>query len=290
MAAGRSISRKTDYGLIKGLQLKPRTVLYASIIMNQRWHAGDDRHHGEDAMKLSIHSFRGRMTKFQGPGLIIGILVFGAILALTTTARSESWKSKDWTRWTLQDCMQITTDSPWADTYREHQAYLGNDTIMPSPVTAVVSSSLMIRQAYVRQQQLRIGQSDLISPEMRNQGEAMLQDRSDACLNESFSDRIVVTITGVFPGEFKTPPELEVSGRKYPPMEISQENPVGKACTSHMLIAGLPASEYVYPRVVNGNPVIGPKDKRIVITTATTWAHNFVFNLQRMVYKGKPDF
>ena len=243
-------------------------------------------------MKLHIQWFRGRMTQHCGFAITAGIVAVCALLALPPAGRSASWKTKDWTQWTLPECQAILTNSPWAETYGLNPTLVdGGPGVQSientSAATAMISSSLVIRQASLRQLQLLEGRIPFGKLEQVQKVQQGFQKQTDACLSQNFDDRILVTIIDPHPSGFKSAPELVVSGRRYLP--ISQGGSVPNPCPKNAATIGTPYV-FAYPRVVNGKPVLGPDDKKFTIKTPKGWERDFEFGLKSMTYKGKPDF
>ena len=207
---------------------------------------------------------------------LLGVPALAIFLAFATSTKSPPWIARDWTQWTHEDCIQILTDSPWAVTFGvRHPA--ANGQVTYANATAQISSSLVIRQAWVRQWVLPQELLSSFDPQQKRERE----QQAAACLNRSFDDRIVVTvlIDPAYTDDFKMGPEMEVSHRKYHPLLTSQ-NDFRNPCNGG----------YAFPRVVQGKSVVEQGDKKLEILTPSTWKRDFEFNIQKMVYNGKPDF
>ena len=109
----------------------------------------------------------------------------------------------DWTQWSVDDAIQILTDSPWASELSYREPYTAEEANWAGP-TAFIISSLVVRQALTR-----YGEKDT------------------ACLTESFNDRIIVRFSER--DIFKKPPDLDVSGKKIPPLAEHRPNSAGCA-------------------------------------------------------------
>jgi hypothetical protein len=184
-------------------------------------------------MNRQFHSPLYGSRNLRSAAALLAILAAAIFLALPSAARNSSpWKDKDWTQWTLDDCTQILTDSPWASqiTYREPYTYEQAHWTGP---TAVILSSLVVRQALARYRQ---------------------QDAP--CLAESFDDRIIVRFSE---GDiFKKLPDLDVSGKKISPLAGHRANSPG--CSF-----GSDAAEFSYPRVVDGKSIFKSGSNSLVI-------------------------
>ena len=235
---------------------------------------------------------RGCAAKYRKLGMSVGIVAFSVFVALTSTARSSSWKDKDWTQWTKQDCQEILWYSPWASFIKQvSQPRDRVSTPVPTP-RAIVRSSLVVRQVFAR-----LGQMDphFTFPDMP--GQQVVGGGDIDCINEDFGDRIVVRFFNE-DGVFKTPPDLIASGRKIPPL------PGHRANSATCAIGG--GSDVSYPRMMSGKPVFKPGKNSLVIKTdldirppgigpADYWPFaqvdtRFTFDTKDMVYKGRPDF
>jgi hypothetical protein len=244
---------------------------------------------------------------FRKPGIALWLVSLIALLAISVFA--ESWENKDWTQWTSQDCYHILDASPW-------KAQLSED----SSASAQIVSALVVRQALVRQAQFD-QHYDKMNPIERQQFDQM----ANACVNLKLDDRIIVRGSSLYQYDWPAPaPEfgssyasqvvyLAVSGGK-----VSAQVPPVVNAISPCPFGSLdrePATnrghDYVFPRMVDGKQVIQPNDKKITIgvsyplpTTVNgrpvippknqkpgnNSSDRYVFNLEKMIYKGKPDF
>jgi hypothetical protein len=200
--------------------------------------------------------------------LILGLLTAATFLALSSTARTSSpWRDKDWKQWTVDDCLRIVTDSPWASQITYKWPYTTEEANWRGP-TAVIISSLAVRRAL------------LLS------GEEIIP-----CLNEHFDDRIVIRFSER--DIFRKPPYLDVSGKKILPIAEHRAN-----STDCSLGSG--AAEFSYPRVVNGRPIFKNGNNSLVINVdglalpftieTSKLDTRFTFNTKNMLYQGKLDF
>ena len=219
-------------------------------------------------MNLQFRSIADRDRNRHRSGVLLATVIAAIFLALPSAARNSSpWKDKDWTQWTLDDCTQILTDSPWASEITYRWPYTAEEANWKGP-TAVILSSLVVRQALARYRQ---------------------QDAP--CLTESFDDRIIVRFSEQ--DIFKKPPDLDVSGKKIAPLAEHRANSAG--CSF-----GSDAAEFSYPRVLDGKPVFKSGGNSLVINAdglivpftieTSKLDTRFTFNTKKMVYKGKPDF
>jgi hypothetical protein len=209
------------------------------------------------------------------------IPILAAILtlaALTTSATSPPWQATDWHLWTIDDCDWILRRSPWASPFHAEESW--GAPKVGSNARVLITSSLAVRRA-------------LVKTSFRPN-----QQKIDACLNQDFSDRIVVTVVPRHDDDFARAPEMIISGRKYsatgaypvnmatdPCLNDSQAGNVFELANGGEFVGAL---AFVYPRVVDGKPIIGPTDKKFVVMSSKN--RNFDFDIRKMIYEGKPDF
>jgi hypothetical protein len=207
--------------------------------------------------------------------LVLALLSVVILAALTAQA-SDVWVTKDWKTWTLEDCNNILHDSPWAMTFAANSR-ASDGQVLQSSANARILSSLVIRQAIGRQRELLLERDPNLKPEMRRQAEQL----TVACLSQSFADSFVVNVGSGFLADIKAGLEMEVSKRKYRPTQILEYDPANPCSIKGTI-------DLVYSRSVDGKPVFVSGDKKFVIVSP--WKRDFEFNIQKMIYKGKPDF
>jgi hypothetical protein len=219
-------------------------------------------------MNLQFRSLADHDRNLHRSGVLLAVVIAVIFLAFPSAAGTSSpWKDKDWTQWNFDDCVQILTDSPWASEMVDPYPHGDLEAKWRGP-TAFIVSSLAVRQALIR-----YGEKD------------------GPCLSESFDDRIIVRFSER--DIFKKPPDLDVSGKKIPP--LTEHRPNSTTC-----VLGSGAAEFSYPRVVNGKPIFKNGGSSVVINTDmdlpaifspnSQFDPRFTFNTKNMVYKGKPDF
>jgi hypothetical protein len=226
------------------------------------------RNHSQIAQKLQNYLRR--------PFTPLIILIFATLAALTSSATNiPVWDAKDWTQWTNEDCDLILTTSPWVSTnsYNGPTAYEKGGQ---AKSVAQIVSSLVIRQAAVRQAQLQQDR-DHMDAKAKQEFDAL----AAACLNQNVSDRIVIGMDADAQiGDGKVGGEVEISKRTYPITQINDwiaTNP----CPFYALVVSI-------PRTTGGNPAITPTDKKLEFKSPVL--RKFSFDPQKMIYKGKPDF
>ena len=202
--------------------------------------------------------------------MVLGLVSLGALLSIP--ARAQAWEKKDWTQWTIQDCKFILLGSPWAvkgseevpNKHIDSSGEIVYDSFLP---TAQMSSSLVIRQALVREAQL-LQRYDKMSLQKRK----AFDQKAATCLGNTYDDRFIIQIVfGTIPGPFR----LYVDGRRIEARELRQASI--SPCRNQS------GTSIAFPRVVDGKPVIQPGDKELKVG-------DFTFNIEQMFYKGKLDF
>jgi hypothetical protein len=209
-------------------------------------------------------------TRLAKPAFVLGLISLAALLAISVMA--TSWEDKDWTQWTSQDCYHILYSSPWA--------YEG--------IVQIVSS-IVVRQALVRQAQFD-QHYDKMKPDEKQQFDQM----ATTCLNLMVQEGvIVVRARGLFnPNVSGQTYYLLVSGRKIPALLPAQFDSISPCPFSFVNETDRP-HDFVFPRFVDGKPVFQPTDKKFKIGAAVgTYSSElgYQFDIEKMVYKGKPDY
>jgi hypothetical protein len=206
----------------------------------------------------------------------LAIFVIAAFTALTSTATNvPPWDAKDWTQWTDQDCQLILTASPWVSTNSSNGPNSYEKGGQVKSVAQIVSS-LVIRQAAVRQAQLQMDH-DHMQPDAKKQ----FDQQADACLNQNVTDRIVIGLDADAQiDDSKVSGEVSISKRTYPITQVSDWN-TSNPCPFYPVVIS-------FPRATGGNPAISSADKKLEIKSPSL--KHFSFDVQKMIYKGKPDF
>lgn len=204
------------------------------------------------------------------------IFIVAMFAALTSTATSVPvWDAKDWTQWTAEDCDLILTKSPWVSTasWNGPNAYEKGGQ---SQSVAQIVSSLIIRQASVRQAQIQVDHDH-----MDAKAKEEFDKSAAACLAQNVDDRIVIGMDAdAQSDESKLAGNVEVSKRTIPLTQVTDwisSNP----CPFYAVVVSI-------PRTLDGKPAIVPGDKKLEIKGPTL--RHFSFDVQKMIYKGKLDF
>ncbi|HLW97114.1 MAG TPA: hypothetical protein VKR82_00595 [Candidatus Acidoferrales bacterium] len=238
-----------------------------------------------------------------------------AILGIAVAAAAQSPIDQDWHQWSSDVCLKVLTDSPWVAT-----AEVKNSKDVHR---AVLLSSLLVRQAMLRQLQIQ-KKYDTMSPEKRQE----FDDETSTCLTDPiYTQFIVIRAWGWPPGTPRSTGDadqlsiLEHGAKvspayvwtlhdysalsscgdesfpwQYIPTAIDKEHedwnrlhPGTLVPPDNKQLAPIPALEFQYPRSVNGKPLIQPGDRTMVFDWGEKGGR-FTFHLADLIYKDKLDF
>jgi hypothetical protein len=253
-------------------------------------------------------------------GLMKLVLRFLLTIALAAASFAQGpWTKKDWKQWSKDDCKKVLEDSPWAQRWTESDAKMANFATRTSGTEGVGSesevgvyyvvqfrSALPVREAVVRQV-LIANQYDLLDPEKKE----VMRKQTDSFLNRRYDDVIVVHVTyGSNVPEFNRD-LANFWQTRYPEGTVPQEaflnGPKGQKIAPLRLISpkgGAQEFELIFPRVVEGKPLLEPGDKTISVefngpavggrdlqgrpvTTSTTTRVFMEFKVDKMALNGQ---
>lgn len=206
-------------------------------------------------------------------------LRFLVAVALTTASFAQGpWAKKDWKQWSKDDCKKVLEDSPWAQRWSQSNSKVANFATPSRGTQGVGSESELsvyyvvqfrsarpIREAVVRQV-LIANQYDLMDPEKK---EAM-RKQTEGFLNRNYDDVIVVHVVyGSNVQEYNR--DLATFWQTHysegtVPQEAFLNGPRGQKVAPMRLISpkgGAQEFELIFPRVVEGKPILEPGDKTI---------------------------
>jgi hypothetical protein len=231
------------------------------------------------------------------------------ILGFAIAASAQSPIDQDWTKWSSDVCLKILTDSPWIATAQPQDP--------KNTRRAVLISSLLVRQAMLRQLQIQ-QKYDAMSPKKKQE----FDDQTSMCLTDpKYTNYIVLRVWGgppINPTGAAEPGQISISGRagiiytdnydismtcgsdsfpwQYVPTAIDRFNddwnnhyPAPLIPPNSRQFARTAAMEFLYPRLVDGRPLFQPGDRTIIINWGEK-AGQFTFELADLIYKGKLDF
>lgn len=198
-------------------------------------------------------------------------------LVLASISAADFWEKKEYKEWTQKECTKVLEDSPWAKPLTltsvqvmENQSNrTSTDGSQPYVKYQVqFRSALPIRQATVRQNQI-LSKYDTLPPEQKQ----AFDKQADSLLN-AFPEDMVVVLVRYETNDRNRDQELArwwqskstellknqvyLSGNK-------TKVPIGQ------FVAGQGADrwfQFIFPKEVDGNPVITPQDKSIKLEFA----------------------
>jgi hypothetical protein len=204
------------------------------------------------------------------------LTVLLSVFCVGVSAFSQSFLKKDFTQWSEYDCRKLITDSPWTQKFTISQVLMESTSTAGSErgreqnpqIEYLVQfrSALPVRRAMVRLAQIQAGY-DRLAPEGRKQ----FDEQTRRFLEGAQGNSVVVHVT------FTT--NVQVDEREllrywHSKTTESLRNFVfligagGKKTELTSYLAGEGASrafQFQFPRQVDGQPVIGPKDKTLAI-------------------------
>ncbi|HXN23590.1 MAG TPA: hypothetical protein VOA41_12690 [Candidatus Dormibacteraeota bacterium] len=212
-------------------------------------------------------------------------LLLAVGLALTSPTLGQGpWAKKDWKKWSKDECKSIQEDSPWAQRWTEADVKMANFATRTSGTEGVGSesqlavyyimqfrSALPVRQALVREVLIQ-NRYDQMDPKQK---EAVEKQTADF-LNRKYDDVVVVHVLyGSNVPEYNR--DLATFWQThYPEGTVPQEAflnaPRGQKVTPLRLIShksGAQEFELVFPRMIDGKPLLEPGDKTMSVEFAS---------------------
>jgi hypothetical protein len=206
-------------------------------------------------------------------------LRFLLIITLATAGFAQGpWTKKDWKQWSKDDCKKVLEDSPWAQRWTRSSAKMANFATRTSGTSGVGAESELevyyllqfrsarpVREAVVRQV-LITNQYDLADPEKKE----VMRKQTDGFLNRSYDDVIVVHVTyGSNVPEYNR--DLATFWQTHysegtVPQDAFLNGPRGQKVAPVRMISpkgGAQEFELIFPRVLEGKPLLEPGDKTI---------------------------
>ena len=232
-----------------------------------------------------------------------------AILFLPLSLSAEGfWIKKDFTGWSVRECTKLLNDSPWAKSQTITEIFIEQIGEQPSSVPgrehapritylAQIWSAAPIRQAVVRQARLRPEFNKLPAPQRQ-----AIEGQQVSVLEQKFPDRIVVRV------EYSTTvPAYERALASYWQtrslgawnQDTFLSGRSGRQSPVDVQVSSGAGGDFVlvFAREINGEPVIGPKDKSFFIELQCPAIEKLPaqrllieFKLKDMAFKGKQEF
>ena len=243
------------------------------------------------------------------------VIVATAIVAVLTASATDVWVGKDWKQWSKDDCARVLVESPWSHVWRGRtpgvNTMQATETLTPTHSEAVefvvysvqIRSALPVREAIVRQQQI-----DLKYDKMTDEQRKAFDSQAAQILSRKYDDVILVHVDY---SKGKAATILAGDLHAYVQKGIEDLDAVlttddgAPTKVSHFDIN--PKSPYsfdlVFPRVVNGVPVIHDAQKHLAIqfmspeligayggTNIPRERVRVEFDLSKMLVDGKPSY
>jgi hypothetical protein len=200
--------------------------------------------------------------------------------AFAAAQAKDFWQAKDYRQWTEKECKKLLENSPWAQDYTLEQTYIeplqssslpggqastgerGREPNTKMGYQVQFRSALPIRQALVRQQMLN-EKSEQAPPEKKQE----FDEQAEKFLSANFADTVLVHVSynanvQVYDRELarywhgQTTETLKnttflivANGQKIQPIRYTTSTGAGREF------------QLIFPRQVNGQPLVGPKDK-----------------------------
>jgi hypothetical protein len=212
---------------------------------------------------VSVH------RKFIAPALSVAVLVCVSSSYAQQQPNREFW-DEPFEKWNRNQVARIITDSPWARSQMLSAPLISRDSGVQgekeffNKFTVRLFSSRPVREAYVRMMQI-VNKYDEMSAEARREFDA----RFSKALNLDVSDRVIVAL------EFASNDPITSREMKRV-LESARTDTIKQSVyliSKHLgrveLREYFPPSadgtgaKFVFPRVVNGKPVVDPTDKEV---------------------------
>lgn len=236
----------------------------------------------------------GRGATLSKRAVLLAVLSIFAVpserCAQNQLVADKPWETKDWREWTRQECRKVLEESPWTVRHLESPSASSNYRWYEQVFTAQFHSALPIRHALTRLKQIE-KRYDKMDAKRREAFDREL----DAELGGDFSNSIVVRLTSRWTNVFKD--DLPARTILLSGNTAAFELPGGRMVyATKFRLSGMDA-EAVFPRFINGEPVIRPEDRVVQFTLGelskvgfTPRLDRFVFKLDDMEYFGKREF
>jgi hypothetical protein len=243
-----------------------------------------------------------RRTVSSTSKTVCAIVILG--VAIATAAQSPL--DQDWRHWSSDVCLMILTASPWVTTAKPED---------PKNVRrAVLLSSILVREAMLRQSQIN-KKYDTMSPKKRR----AFDDEHATCLTDPrYTTYIVLRVWGgppVNPKGVEGPGQLSIlehganvgssdnydipltcGGDSFPWQHVPTANEKdadymnrNNPSQAEPLNDRLRSMDFLYPRSVEGKPLIEPGDRTMVFDWGEKGGR-FTFHLADLICKDKLDF
>ncbi len=220
---------------------------------------------------------------------VLVFLILSALFLLpisTSLWAGDPWKDKPWTEWTKKEARQIQEKSPWAKKveFFSHIPTPAVVQIADFDSTVVWSSSRTIRESGMRLS----GKPSSFSVERSTQG---LSRRPEQYIIWVWASTIPNARNKRYVDGMKWFSLLNDDDRRksvYLKPKHSKQKvfPV----RVEFRLGGSTQARFYFPRELDGEPLIGPKEKKVeFVWRVRDYVIRTDFNLRKMVRDGKPD-
>lgn len=183
----------------------------------------------------------------------------------------DFWVNKQYDKWSQKECEKLLEDSPWAQNFTLMDSGLQQSTSASDDgqqfhikYQMQFRSALPVRQALVRQMQIA-QKYDSLSPEQKQQ----FDQGANAFLSSKFPDAVILYVTYKTNSKTKA---MELSSYwQSQTMDLLKNtvflrNSRGEQVALAQFNApqgGEHSFQFIFPRLINGKPFIGPEDKSL---------------------------
>src|SRR5512145_2110999 len=193
------------------------------------------------------------------------------LVSLANVAGADFWETKDFTKWTDKECAKLLNDSPWAYELKViQQGNLGGMGGAEGQAYVKYNirfiSALPIRQAQVRQAQIA-NKYDSLSAEQKQ----AFDKQTDAFLNADYGDKVVIGVTYDTNVQQNVQELARYWQARTAEVMINSVFLVPDKGTKAKLISYTPPKgaqtdfTFVFPREVDGNPLISEENKNLTL-------------------------
>jgi len=198
------------------------------------------------------------------------------LAAISTAFGADFWEKKQYDKWSQKECQKLLANSPWAQDFTLLDSGLQRSTQASDDgqqfyvkYQVQFRSALPVRQALVRQMQIA-QKYDSLGPEQKQQFDKSAND----FLASDFSEAIVLYVTYETNSQTKA---LELARHwQTQTMDLLKNSvflrnsrgtqvPLSQFSVSQ---GGERSFQFIFPRQVNGEPLVGLDDKSLMLEFA----------------------
>ena len=211
-----------------------------------------------------------------------------ALIGVAVVRADDFWTKKQWQQWSENDCGKMLKDSPWSHTFTMSKANVSadlhpdshsTDPLSPPPVAGSAASgetkeeinyvvqmrsALPVRQAIVRQMEIK-QKYDKFNADQKKQ----FDDRAAQFLTRPYEDVVIVDVA--YDSNIQTFMRALASywqglAENYVPQDAHLILQSGTRVAPVRFLSQKGAAyefELIFPRVQNGEPIIGANDKAV---------------------------